>query len=777
MAKEVILGKRRFTCLSEGLVRMEFSPDGSFEDRRSLVASGKRKPIAFRKVKQEGGVTLLDTGRMIVVSREHDKAFFPGNLEVRWLQNDLLQYWRPGDRDHLNLGGTVFSLDYFCRYAELSGSHTADMQPPDSKGMAWIAEDICENDPWYYASCGKEDVLNRVGNPHRAARFAPDTLLVRTLNNTLDQHKYCPGIISRSGYFFLNDSNSPVMDQDDFPVERGSEGRNDWYFFCYGKDYKSALSDFILLAGRAPLPTKHTFGLFFSRWPAYDEKEAKEIVTAFARNGIPLSVLVIDMEWHKAGWCHWDWDEKMYPDPQAFFDWCHKEGLAVTLNVHPLHIREADSHFKQFLKVVGKTKGITTGNYHGKSFKKVDVNLCDKKESRAFMRVCHDKTVKEGLDFWWVDGSNGKINGAHHQLVTNKIFFENVETSQRRGMLLSRYGGLGSHRYGVYFTGDTQSDWQVMKRLCEFNIRAGHLGVAYVSHDTGGFGYPQAPIMDPVLYVRWLQFGVFSPVLRFHCGPGAGSRQPWDYGETNFAIAKKWLTLRNSLIPYIYTAARHHYDTGVPLVRGLFLEHPDDAASYRFDEYYFGDSILVAPVLDLEEHRCVYLPAGEWYEFATGRKISGGREFTLLTTLADIPLYVKAGSIVVQQTENVTPGSAHVGELLLSIYPGALGKAELYEDDGVSPCYKRKSFSRTTFELKDDGGEIQVIGHKPLGKVFGKKRKIILEVLLDAYPHRVLLDGKPLERKACAKSVSEGRYRIEFPVRHTSDAFKLSILR
>ncbi len=163
----------------------------------------------------------------------------------------------------------------------------------------------------------------------------------------------------------------------------------------------------------------------------------------------------------------------------------------------------------------------------------IDVNLGDKREAQAFLQVCHTEIVKQGMDFWWNDGCKGTLNGAINQLVCNKLCFEEVQQAEHRGMLLARYGGLGSHRYGVTFTGDTLSCWEVLATQCEYNIRAGHLGVAYVSHDIGGFFTPVAmPMLDPALFLRWVQFGVFNPVFRFHSAPGCGSRKPWDYGSS-----------------------------------------------------------------------------------------------------------------------------------------------------------------------------------------------------------------------------------------------------
>lgn len=777
MDNSVIVGSRRFTCLSSGLIRMEFAPNGIFETRRSLVAYEPQKPCAFQSIRHEGDDLILDTGRCTLVSRQSDRAFFRSNLEVRWKQNDLMQYWRPDDRDHLNLGGTVRSLDMFNRNGHIEGVHIADMESPDAKANLWLSWLWCEDDPPFYQMTHGPDGQQKflVGDMHSMARYTPEKLLAGLRNHTLDQHQYAPGILSRSGYFFLNDSLSAVMDHDDFPIERNRPGYQDWYFFCYGDDYKAGLADFALLSGRAPLPSRNTLGFIFSRWPAYDEAEAKTLVERFTAEGIPLSALVLDMEWHRKGWCNWDWDPKMYADPKAFFQWCHDRDVEVTLNVHPLQIPDDDSHFAAFVAATDAQKRVEPLKESDRELKRVKVDIGDKRQAQAFIHLCHDEIVEQGMDYWWVDGTRGEINGSSDQLVTNKLYFENVKTPHKRGMLLSRYGGLGSHRYGAFFTGDTHSEWEVLATECEFNIRAGMVGLGYVSHDTGGFSRPAAPLTDPDLYMRWLEFGVFNTVLRLHSAPGCGSRLPWDYGQENFKAARQWLQTRLQLFPYLYSAAREHNETGLPIIRGLFLEHPQDEASYRFDEYYFGAALLVAPLLTPGLFRPVYLPAGGWYEFATNQRLEGGKEFTVRAAIGEIPVYVKAGSIVPMQADVRPSPSGHIQNLRLGVYPGANGSARLYEDDGKTPAYERGAHCTTRYQLESTDRKLVLRGDKPTGTPLGATRHITVDVAAEAAPASVSFNGHLLAQDKSTWNPEKHRLTIDLGERPTTQAFRLEI--
>ncbi len=736
---------------------MEFSPDGVFDDRRSLVAYARQEPAAFKSRAEESGRILLDTGVMTVVTCENDKAFFPANLEVRWLHDGLLQYWRPGDRDYRNLGGTVRSLDRYGNTLAIEGVHPADMDSPDAKSLEWLAWLQCEDDPPYYEkSPDKRPGLN--GDFHASVAYGLNNLLQRTYNRTVEGLKFAPGILSRSGYFLLNDSASPVMDDDDFPVERDRPGFQDFYFFAYGADYRAALRDFILLCGKPSLPARHAFGLMFCRWPAPDEREARKIVGEFIERGAPLSVMIIDMEWHKEGWGHWEWDPKFYPDPAGFFRWCHGQGLQVALNDHPLDVRSDDKHYRPYLEKAGTAARARPASYNKKRLEMIDVDICDKREARAFLEVCHSHIMDAGLDFWWNDGCKGRLNGAVNQLVCNKLMFEESRRDGRRGMLLARYGGLGSHRYGAFFTGDTLSCWEVLRTQCEFNIRAGHVGMGYVSHDIGGFFMPcPSPLMDPILYLRWLQFGVFSPVFRFHSAPGSGSRKPWDYGEDVGRMALRWLKARNSLIPYIYAAAREHYDAGVPLVRGIFFDRPLDEKAYVFDQYMFGPSILVAPILSAENHRTAYLPEGEWYKFETSERIAGGREIGVGAGMGDVPAYVRAGSVIVRQNPERPQGSGHVGELVLDIYPGPGGTCELYEDDGGSDRFEHGKYCRTRFELSRTDGKLSLSAAVTEGMPLGGKRKTSLIISSPDMPGKISFCGRKLKCQEAGK----GLWRVE----------------
>ncbi len=778
MNATVTVGHRRFTCLSPTLVRMEYAPDGVFQERRSLIAHEPKQPIPFSGQREDGDWIVLETGTLTVRTRDNDHPMHAQNLEVRWVEGGLVQYWRPGDRDYRNLGGTVRSLDRYGRQSAFHGAHVADLDPPDAKGLTWLAWLDCEVDPVYREmSPDVPEPKGRRLNRHAAVDLGrhDGTLQERSYNCTADARRFSTGVLSRSGYWVLNDSDGAVLDEDGFPHERHRPGAQDWYFFGYGTDYKAALQDFVRVTGPAALPTPNALGLMFSRWPAYDEAEAKSIIAEFERNGYPLSVIVLDMEWHQEGWGHWDWNEALYADPTAFFRWCHERGIHVTLNDHPLRVRSDDSHFDGYVEAAGVRDRVRDHTYNDKTLPVADVVICDKRQARAFLDTCHSPIVEQGIDFWWNDGYVGELQGACGQLVMNKLCFEEIERAGKRGMHLARYGGLGSHRYGGFFTGDTSICWEILALQVEFNIRAAGVGHAWVSHDIGGFcgGANKDGRIDPTLYLRWLQFGVFNPILRFHSAPGSGSRQPWDYAPEGNGAERRWLRVRNSLLPYLYAAGRETWETGLPVVRGLYLEDATDEDAYRFDQFYFGPSLLVAPVVTADPRRRIYLPAGRWWAFESNTLLPGGMEIVRDVPLEEVPVYVPAGSILVRQDPDASLHAAHREALWLDVYPGADADAVLYEDEGDTPAYRDGAFCKTAFRLRQEGADLLLSGELAEGTPYGETRRIRVTLsLAGEVTEASLVNGTAVP---ATRDEATGRWTLDLPACAADASFTLRI--
>ena len=387
----------------------------------------------------------------------------------------------------------------------------------------------------------------------------------------------------------------------------------------------------------------------------------------------------------------------------------------------------------------------------------IQFDMADKRQADLFMNVLHAPLMKEGIDFWWIDGAgSAPVNGLSGQLWTNKVYYDFTRSfTGKRALILSRYGGWGNERYPVLFTGDTFSDWPMLAFEVGFTARGGNALTPYISNDIGGF---HGAKLSTKLYCRWLEFGAFSPILRLHCSyenPANGNmRMPWVYGDTGIAVARKYFNLREELIPYIYTYSRLAYDDALPILRPLYLEYPDLSQSYAFpDEYFFGSELLVSPVVDSGDSATTFLPPGKWIDYFTGKVYEGNRIVKAKYPIDVVPLFVKQGSIIPFAERMSYADQRPLDTLLLKVYGPESGSFDLYEDDGSSVGYTKGqySWSPMTFRASEDGEHVLSIGPTK-GKFEGQvsRRAFKIEIHGLAKPDMVSLEtglnGRTSER-------------------------------
>lgn len=337
-------------------------------------------------------------------------------------------------------------------------------------------------------------------------------------------------------------------------------------------------------------------------------------------------------------------------------------------------------------------------------------DLSDRQQAEASMHELHEPLLRMGADSWWVDGGGGAVDmpGLNKQLWTNKVFYDFTEkVTGKRGFILGRYGDWGSERYPAYFTGDTYSEWPVLAYEVAFSTRGGNVLVPYISHDIGGFHGKQIPFD---LYARWIEFGAFSPILRMHSAharPDEGNvRMPWLYGDRGIALMRKYFTLHTQLIPYVYTYTRQAHAQSLPIMRPLYLAYPDVEEAYRHPhEYFYGDEMLVAPVVDAGGNVDVYLPPGRWLDFFSGRQYEGGRSFSAHYAADETPVFVRDGAIVPEQPVSDYSDAKPLDMLIVNVYGTGSGRFDLYEDDGNSLDYAQGRYATTpmTYATRGDG--------------------------------------------------------------------------
>ncbi len=524
-----------------------------------------------------------------------------------------------------------------------------------------------------------------------------------------------PGLLSRLGGFgIIDDSRSPIL-LDDGWVEPRRQGVQDVYFFGYGYEYKQCLSDFFHLCGGTPMLPRYALGNWWSRFYPYSEAEYVELMDRFSVEGIPLSIAVIDIDWHVRdvdprygkGWTGYTWNTKLFPDPKAFMKRLHERNLKVTLNLHPAEgVQPHEEMYDAVAYALGKDP---------KQKQPVHFNFCDRAFVKAYFEYLHHPQEKDGVDFWWIDwqqGTASEIPGADPLWMLNHFHFIDNSKNGKRPLIMSRYGGPGSHRYPIGFSGDSIISWESLRFQPYFTATAANIGFYWWSHDIGGHA---GGSRDDELMVRWVQFGVFSPIMRLHSTSNLfNGKEPWKYGEPINNILKHLLHLRHRLIPYLYTMNWRSYKEGAPLVRPMYHGYPRESEAYNVpNQYEFGSELIVCPITNPMD-ACLqlgsvkaWLPEGTYIDFFTGLRYSGGRSMNLYRPISQIPVLARAGAIVPMtgDEEARQNGASLPVQMEIKVFGGADGCFELYEDDGVTEDYRGGKFTITAFDFlwrKDD---------------------------------------------------------------------------
>ena len=379
-------------------------------------------------------------------------------------------------------------------------------------------------------------------------------------------------------------------------------------------------------------------------------------------------------------------------------------------------------------------------------------DLADRTQSQISMSDLHAPLIRQGMDFWWVDGGGGaaRMPGLDPQLWTNEVFYDATERETgKRAFILSRYGGWGSERYPGFFTGDAYSEWRVLAYEIAYTARGGNVLVPYISNDIGGFHGAKIPFD---LYARWIEFGTFSPILRMHSAhenPLEGNtRMPWVYGPKGVALMRKYFTLRTRLIPYLYSYGWQAHERSLPLLRPLYLAWPDlEQAYHHFHEYYFGAEMLVAPVLQAGGARTVYLPPGDWMDFFTGKRYRGDTTFTAHYATDATPVFVRAGAIVPEQAV-APPEHADTAprDLTVDVYGDGTDRFDLYEDDGLSLDYEHGKYALTPMIHRASGARQRLVIGPTTGSFAGQReaRAYELRIHTSRRPAAISVDGRRL---------------------------------
>ncbi len=485
----------------------------------------------------------------------------------------------------------------------------------------------------------------------------------------------------------------------------------DLFLICRDHPYRS-LAGYHELTGFAPLLPLWGYGFIQSKNRYHSQEELLALGREFRRRGLPGDVLVVDWLWFTE-FGDLQWDSDCWPDPAALFRALREEGFRVVMAQHPF-ISEKSVNYR-FFEEHGCLNRVPPG-------KRVTYDHSSPEARRLWWEKVRP-LVQQGMAGYWTDMGEleehadgtesflGSRDDTHNTYMLNwarSLYEGQAASDNTRPYILARSVSAGTQKYGLtLWSGDVDSSWEVLRTQVKVGQGVCLSGQPYWTTDVGGFLTGNE--LTAELYIRWFEWGVFCPVFRTH-GTRPGN-EPWSFGPEAEAILARYLRLRYRLLPYIYAMAWENHRTGVPMMRPLALEYPGDpqAAAWE-DEYLFGPSLLVAPVTqDGARRREVYLPAGVWYDFWTGRRLFGGRVITAMAPLSRIPLYVKEGALLPLLGRDILHTGEYAGApVVLHAYGRVPSSVTLYEDDGLTLDYQEGAFRTARVSYRPEEGRLAV---------------------------------------------------------------------
>lgn len=541
------------------------------------------------------------------------------------------------------------------------------------------------------------------------------------------------GVCSKNGIAVYDDSNVESLLQNGEIAKIYADG-SDEYIFAFGQDYKGAVKALYEICGEMPLVPRYALGNWWSRYREYTDEEYLTLLHRFEEHNIPLCVATIDMDWHYSnhldeqkkitesgrntdfyggnnGWTGYSWNKDLFVDYKDFLKKIKSKKLKITLNLHPADgVRWFEDSYTDMAKAVG---------IDSSSGEKIAFDIFDPTFANAYFSVLHKPYEKDGVDFWWIDWQQGKCAGKlgiDPLWALNHYHYLDNAKDKSDPLILSRYAGVGSHRYPLGFSGDTSITWATLNFLPYFTATSSNVGYGWWSHDIGGhhFGFH-----DGELYLRHVQYGVFSPINRYHCtAMPTVTKEPWAYLNGIGALAEEQMRLRHKLLPFLYTCDYRTHKNAEMLVEPLYYYHQNNQKAYQYkNEYYFGKSLLVAPVTfpsekDGYSRVAAWLPQGRWVDIFTGDVYQinneNGEEKVLMRTLESIPVLAKAGTVL-PLSDDVSNGAANPEKMTVKVWRGE-GCFELFEDN------------------RENGGSNQLITKFDLTQTLGEKVLQKLEI-------------------------------------------------
>ena len=444
-------------------------------------------------------------------------------------------------------------------------------------------------------------------------------------------------------------------------------------FLIGGQTPEEIMRGYRMLTGFPSMPPLWSFGIWMSRMTYFSADEVEDICNRLRREQYPCDVIHLDTGWFRTDWlCEWKFNPERFPNPKGFIQRLGNKGFKVSLWQLPYVAQGAEqlneAKANNYISQPTKDEDTTTGG--ASNFSALDyagtIDFTYDKATAWYKDKLLKPLLEMGVKCIKTDfGENIHMDHRYHAmeperlnnlyaLLYQKAAYEVTKEVTGDGIVWARSAWAGCQRYPLHWGGDSESSWSGMAGSLKGGLHFGLSGFAFWSHDVPGFhstpDFMNSPI-DPTVYVRWTQFGVFSSHIRYH---GTCKREPWHYPEIA-PIVKKWWKLRYKLLPYIVEQSEKCTKTGWPMLRALLMHHPHDRQVWHIDdEYYFGSEFLVCPVMNGENRRDIYLPEGLWVNFFTGKRLDGGRwYYDVEVPLDQMPVFVRPSANILIYPEDV----------------------------------------------------------------------------------------------------------------------------
>ena len=550
-----------------------------------------------------------------------------------------------------------------------------------------------------------------------------------------------PFMVTNYGYGIIWDNPSKTV------IEPGFNERTSWtsevgdrvsFFVIAGSTLNEIYAGYRLLTGTTPMLPKAAYGYIQCKQRYSSQDEVLAVAKGYRERHLPADILVVDWFYYsKMG--EMDFVPDKWPDPAAMNRQLHDMGFQTMISVWPRFTK--GSRYYDFLMKKGWFEHLADGTpTDGLPYDRAgsDIDTTNPEAARWFWETIRDNILSKGFDSIWADETEPDLppNGSYfsvgpgtryfniYPLVHTAAIYDGFRRDiNHRALILSRDAYLGAQRNGsMFWSSDISPTWDTLKRQIPTGLDFTASGIAYWTQDIGGWQYlsnehhpAHPPLLDPSdarenvggyddypeLYTRWFEYGAFLPIFRAH-----GSRlhnEVWSYGKQAEPILEKYLRLRYQLLPYIYSLGYRTYQTGIPFMRALFMDFPNDpkVADLR-DEYMFGPAFLVAPVTEQgATRRTVYLPAGtDWYNYWTNERLHGGEAIQVDAPIDTLPLFVRAGSVL-PLGEAIESSNEPQKIVRVRIYPGADAEFTLYQDDGKTYAYEKGDCRVTRLHWND----------------------------------------------------------------------------